>query len=300
MKKIRILFVFLTCLLQVWVLNAQDEDTLIVYGGYTTRTAYEIKAVSGNLDTTTKAKTSISHYDKNGNKIEYRPYRNDSTPLSFHIYTYDSSGNMINEKIQGTDGTVYTEYFLHYDKKGRLTGKSRKFNGDYMDWSVYAAEYEDNCLTNERTYYEYGRLNTSKVYYYDSDHRRTIGKCFTDFGVHYATFYYKYDDNGRLSEVGFKNSDSVYHKSKSIKYDAQGKVISRENIYWENETPPFSEEYTYDTTGTKIEEIKYLAGGPSGCSKQTFKYDALGNIIEIFNYDESNSLVSKKEYIFSK
>jgi hypothetical protein len=323
-----ILLTIICFLLQIPFSFSQDEinnkaDTVI--GGYKSCIVYQNNAALGKFDIVTRIKTAVYKYndigkkieqvfynrdgsfktrqtykyDAGGNKTEEMFYKTDTSIYDYTEFKYDDKGNMTNEIFHDSDGTVYREYLYYYDAKNNPLGKYEKRKNDWgWDIGVWTCEYDTTgILINKRTYYETGLTNTSMNYIYIDSTNETRVLYYSDYGVLYATMVYKHDERGNMIEEGTADSDGLYSKKKTCKYDPSGNIT--EEKYYGTYNSNINKTYKYNNNGNITEEA-WCNCDESVYYRQAYKYDDNGNIIEIIAYNKAYEPSSKVEYDYLK
>ena len=138
----------------------------------------------------------------------------------------------------------------------------------------------------------------------------------------------KFDSRGNIIELDFFNGSLMWcskQGTNKMKYNAKGEIIEQSEFDAEgNKTGKTT--WKYNSKGKVLEVVEYDAegnetgkstwkynskgdiieapaseiGGDYGISKITCKYDKRGNRVEFAGYDNSDSLVLKKRWYYSK
>ncbi len=145
-----------------------------------------------------------------------------------------------------------------YDKKGNLT---ESYYDQFKQRNLFF--YNDREKLIKMILFVGKSCPDTTIYYYNNS------GSFIAKGYHSIE---KYDSTGKELE-----EDNDWGKV-SFKYDKKGNLLLREDSI-------SSDSYRYDTDGHLVEEVNTIGGVDLSSGKQVYKYDRLGNNIEIDSYD---------------
>lgn len=210
-----------------------------------------------------KIKTVIN----NSTQFTYdSPMKGDISKSTFlYKYNYNNGGY----KVQADENGHIISY--KYDEKGYLI-----------------EEFEGESSYNRYT-------SRKKIYKYDS-HGNIIKK--EDYVNNKYTrkevYEYEYDKNGNIIEKTTQDNE-VYHYS----YDDNGKVLEKKRSWREFSGIYFY--YCYDDNGNLLKSIHpYTSYGSIILETICYKYDSMGNRIEMLEYKKEIDARSKASEIFGK
>lgn len=254
--------------------------------------------------------TVTTQYDEWGRKSEFYDPSNglykyqynafgqvlkETSPKGYKEYTYNSLGQLITQREVTTDGTQNTDKTISYsyNSKGMITGKSGTSKGKPFSSSI---SYDNYGRVLETTENSNGRVFTQKGLVYDDKGRVTS----YEKGLYSSGIYTKanienvYDSwSGELFQLKDKNTGKVLWELQET--NAKGQVTRAKlgatdilNIYDQN---GFLMNISHTTASKTILQVNYSF---NAIKNELNSRNTGGdfNILESFNYDDNNRLVS--------
>lgn len=194
-------------------------------------------------------------FDEHGYKAENNTYNKVGNLSQKVIYKYDDKGKRLSRDLYNAYGKLQMKFLYVYDNKGAKTAyNSYSPTGELNDSYLY--KNDDKGRMIEEVWIKKDKSFGSK-YTYEYDKMGKLAKMCqytaSETQVDNCTSY-KYDKNGRISEIEIYNSNNSLSRRSVITYDEKGN--EKEIKY-------------YDGKGTFLEERSY-----------TYKFDNNGNWIE--------------------
>lgn len=200
----------------------------------------------------------------------------------FYHRIYNKEGSLLEETILHDGINKYkTTYF---DNSGNiLEERYFKDDGTLRNKTIYI--YENGHLTEEKVVYEDGTGYTSHIYVRNKKGERIALRIFNSDGIEYGYIKYDYDDRGNILLLE-RYHEGKLTESHQRKYDELGNIV----YFSETGTGYYSEEncgdicyYKYDD-GKVVEEDYFTLKGQL-FRKKTYKYNEIGNLIQVKMYD---------------
>jgi len=161
---------------------------------------------------------------------------------------------------------VYTHEEIEYFYEGEIKLIEKRIQGDVDNFGGQKNTY---------LYNENGKLDTETIYMGDGIDEKII---------------YKYDNLGNLIQTKTNNYEEQVEFVDDYLYDKNGNVVEQkhtENGY------NFIISSTYDSENNKITQDYSQIGGNAMSTKDRYKYDKYGNIVERRINDESAGVTAK-------
>lgn len=180
-------------------------------------------------------------------------------------------------KLRGEVDSVVIDYYT--------IAHNLYFSGSVDTTKVtYAFKFNSRGDVKERcSLFSDGRPDDKKLYKYDAEGRNTELAWYRPEGPFWQICRYKYDANGNKVE----SADYLGHTLVDrwlYEYDSQGRMVAAMSC--DTEGVCLGKIcYKYDDDGCKIEEANYDREGRYK-GRKLYKYDADGNEIEFASYDE--------------
>ena len=214
------------------------------------------------------------------------------------IYEYDCRGDLVNYIVDNTSEGTKSAYCCYYNEKGEfveinsLYGYERKvISGTDESGNSYLVN-DDLKLTTEKDKFDRVTSYSQKLNGYNNYNFSTnltyatsgIGKATNNLVSEYVqsfnenpytTYKYLYDDNGNITEVKEKASDSDTYKTKLyFRYNDSNQIISVNDYYVYTYAT-----YTYDNYGNITQKgicsLSPIGGYPISATTYTdYTYDA--------------------------
>ena len=255
---------------EAWTQSMQDGSTYS--WGYTWKydshgNNLQMNHIFGSTEEVEEEKT----YDAAGNVLSHIYYSypgEGEVETSSSTYTYDESGNLLNEKKSNGEEKQYT-----YNSRGWLIQELYKrdpnmfYSGDLTTNYTYDSDgnvvkvQADNGYLCEYAYDPNGAWKTSHITY-------------TNFGSDVEhTYVYKYDANGNVIHETYTGSWSDYERTYT--YDAEGRMLTEETIYDNNER--YFESWSYNEHGDVLVHVNEKSGTVF-TTNYSYTYDENGNV----------------------
>jgi hypothetical protein len=229
-------------------------------------------------------------YDDKGNKIEEVSYKTGPLPEKI-IYKYDSIGNIIEEVSYDKNGII------HKKKNYQYNGSGNKIEENYFDHKNWGRLKIDRKSINiQDPNFEY-MLTATSTFNYDLKGNLIQESNFFPKDSLENRLIYKYDLIGNQIENIFYNADGTIVWKRNYAYNSSRNIIE----YTQNKNGA-KEKYTckYDSLGNIIDLVYYfsskLSDGYKLVNKESFKYNSLGDMIEVSKYDEKGILQSRDTF----
>ena len=191
------------------------------------------------------------------------------------IYEYDNTGKLVKEIFEYNDGNlVVTETEYYYDSYGRKIGVKHTRHDSY-DHSIL--NYE------ERWIYKPDRKRW-RIYHIEEESEQVC---------------YAYDGLGRrIIEYEYGEDGSLIPKREHF-YEGDSTKISKTYYYWKGKLEHIHK-HEYDSAGNLI-GFKIMTPSGNIIFHSIYRYNHLGDIIEVRHYDENGNLECwEKAQIFSQ
>jgi len=184
----------------------------------------------------------------------------------------------------------YKSAVTKYDNKGNIT-EITNFNdqGKVILFIVYQYDARDNRVNNERYQGNREKLQYSQKIEYDTKSNKI-----REYGFDGATPYnnkFKYDANGRLSEIEYTIDNALIEKRK-LAYSGNKTEIT---VYDPNNNLTFKQENTYNNKGLLISEIRIGVTG-SVVHSLNLNYNTAGDLMEEVKKRDGDKLDYQKTY----
>jgi hypothetical protein len=177
-----------------------------------------------------------------------------------------------------------------YDNRGNIT-EITNFNdqGKIILLDVYQYDNRDNKVNYERYQGNREKLQYSQKTVYDNKSNKT-----REYGFDGATVYsntFRYDANGRLSEIEY-TIDNVLVEKRKLAYSGNKTDIT---VYDANNNLIFKQENTYNNKGLLISEIR---SGVTGNVEHSLNlnYNNAGDLMEEVKKRDGDKLDYQKTY----
>lgn len=164
---------------------------------------------------------------------------------------------------------------------------------------IYKYSYTFNSrgdVEEWRSFFADGEPCDRRVYRYDAEGRNTELAWYRHEGPFWQTVRYKYDAEGKMVESCEGTEGSILNRE-IYNYDEQGRLVKE--IFGDGEEENHGRVcYKYDAEGHKIEKL--LSYSPSGelYSKTQYLYDADGNEVGVDYYDDDGKMWSSVRYSY--
>jgi hypothetical protein len=146
--------------------NDLEEENLLGRVQVVTESAYEGVEEFGKIEKGDLERTTISKYDKRGNKIEYVQYNNDSSVYISFKQTFDEKGNLVEDILAYTLIELDRKRIYKYDDKGiRIESTNYNAKGRAESKTIYKYDDRGN-LSQLETYLPNGRLRDKHEWIY--------------------------------------------------------------------------------------------------------------------------------------
>jgi len=196
----------------------------------------------------------------------------------------------------------YKSTVTKYDTKGNATEiTSYNDQGKIILFIVYQYDNRDNRVNNERYQGNREKLQFSQKTEYDAKSNKI-----REYGFDGATPYnnkFKYDTNGRLSEIEYTVDNALVERRK-LSYSGNKTEIT---VYDANNILTFKQENTYNNKGLLISEIKMGVTG-NVLHSLNLNYNNAGDLMEevkmragdkldyqkTFQYDNANRPIKEE------
>ncbi len=163
-------------------------------------------------------------YNDKNQRIEHSIFDEDSQLMETHKFDYDDAGKVIGEACYYAemDDSDYT----HYVYDGDLLIEKRNMDSDNELYMLIKFSYTDKLLTHEEHYNDEMKLESEKVFEYNSE-----GKIITDMVIDRLegdkhSHKYEYDEAGnRIKSLYYNKKDQLAIKT-TFEYDDQGRNIT--------------------------------------------------------------------------
>lgn len=202
----------------------------------------------------------VYEYDSSGQLIE-KQYRNKIRKTTYegtYRYEYDQIDNLIRFENYDSEDVFLWRYVYHYTG-ARKTGYERYNAEEELASSLLIGTDDDG--------------NPTETYYFTSD----LG------GMERGTYFYVYDDFGRMTEITKSDPDSTVDYRYVYAYNQNGTLQSFSK-YGEENVFIMKLVYEYDSMGNKTGVTHYNPDGEIN-SIYKFLYDGDGNLT---NYTGTN------------
>jgi hypothetical protein len=233
------------------------------------RTQWDYSYNKGVVDKQGK-KTSLTRYNKSGDKTEEVVYNIKGLVTGSEIYEYDAKGNRTKYERSGNSGKYRKESI--YDERDLLVTETG-FNGaeNFRNTFTYnslgkleAITYSVNNKTEEKRIYTYsGSASIINIY--------GAGLAMS------SKLKMVYDSKGNVLEETLLNLDEKVTSKKNYKYNPTQQVIEEEKN--QGGTLNYRLSYTYDQKGNLL-NISEETTAIKKYVKKSYNYDAQGNLTE--------------------
>lgn len=288
------------------------QDTL-VKGGFKACHVFEYKYVNGKVDSSLKKKLAYYTFNESGQKIAEERYGTDNSISHNYTWKYDMQKNETEfiwstKKRTGYDGgdglgvkwwTISNSGITNktYDNSGNLI-KETQYDSAKAYTRMYTWKYDDKG----------NKIEEVKIISKDIAPEKTTFKYNMDGKMTEKTLWY---DENNIKNILKYSYDSKGNKIKAVKYNMSDKIIdscafiyNEKNLMLEeidyNSDGTFTNHYImqYDDAGNKIAEI-FENKKESRWGKETWGYDAYGNIIEWVVFKNTNEPKLKTCYVYT-
>lgn len=239
----------------------EREKKMASQNGIQTRTQWDYSYVKGVMDKQGK-KTSISRYNKEGNKTEENTLNAKGLVTNTEVYQYDAKGNRTLYERSGNSGKYKKE--SAYDAKNNLLSESG-FNGS-------------ENFKNSYTYNAAGKLETITY---------TVGTRTEEKRV------YSYTGNNTIIQI-FAGGQAISSKLKMVS-DSKGNILE-ETMLTVDEKETSKKKFKYNTTEQVIEEEKNQGGNFN--YRLSYSYDAKGNLLSVSEETPALKKYVKKSFTY--
>jgi len=184
----------------------------------------------------------------------------------------------------------YKSSVTKYDNKGNIT-EITNFNdqGKIILFDVYQYDNRENRVNYERYQGNREKLQNSQKTEYDAKSNKT-----REYGYDGATVYsnkFKYDANGRLSEIEYTIDNALVEKRK-LAYSGNKTEIT---VYDANNSLTFKQENTYNNKGLLISEFRTGVTG-NVVHSLNLNYNNAGDLMEEVKMRAGDKLDYQKTY----
>jgi hypothetical protein len=172
-------------------------------------------------------KTTYKHNSKGLLVEASTTYKSDAELGDVWHYEYDGNGNKIHAILLDSGDLALWETFWKYDANGRVIEESRYNYEDAAYAGVSRYKYNAEGVLVEEEYFSHGYEEETKtivLYSYDAQ-GNIVKESLVTPQCEFATYSYKYDGNGRMSETLYRESDGSFEKKICRKYDSMGNVV---------------------------------------------------------------------------
>lgn len=219
-----------------------------------------------------KTKYLVTDYDENGFILSISLFKDDGSIETRVAYVFDERGNMILDSDYNSDGVLIEKIEYAFDRKGRVKA-STNYEGDKIDSSF---SYEFNDIGDTVIFRKY-KANEELEYLIDY---RYAGKADKTDLVEVK----KYKPSGELMlYVTYEYSDDGSIKTKSV-YGPDMALVHKFSYVYEH--------------GLRVQIIKILPEEKISFI-QNFKYDELGNVLQVTALDAENKITSQINYEYN-
>jgi len=178
-------------------------------------------------------------------------------------------------------------------KKTECTYKLEEKDGKYEPVLVYKQVFVFDSAGNifeDIKYDPEDKTPAKRFYRYDEQGRLSDEESIYQGVGLFHKVSYKYDEQGRLVEEITSSPESKLTQSTKYEYDEAGRVLNEES-YQAGAVPSLVEKF-YDEAGKLVQENFYEGSAVNG--KCCYRYNDAGKIIEEKSYDDINGPVSEK------
>jgi len=184
----------------------------------------------------------------------------------------------------------YKSTVTKYDNKGNITEiTSLNDQGKIVLLVVYQYDNRDNKVNNERYQGNREKLQYSQKTVYDAKSNKTREYGYDGAAVYSNTF--KYDANGRLSEIEY-TIDNALVENRKLTYSGNKMEIM---VYDVNNNMTFRQENTYNNKGLLISEIR-TGGTGNVVHSLNLNYNNAGDLMEEVKMRAGDKLDYQKTY----
>ena len=202
------------------------------------------------------------------------------------------------------------------DKDGNVT-KMQRFDADGNLLFTHESEWKDGRIVKKSSYDKTGIMTASYDYAYDEKGNNTEGSWFVFNGGELMKAEFRYDDEGRLTEITHLGKGSVVTNKTYQSFDDQGRVVCSEYYEaWPDCAPVFTYN-EYDENGFNVKSrtedknrnvlhyeistpnefgkvAEYTSYDGDGKAQYTIRYcyDENGNRTKTERYDKDGKLYS--------
>jgi len=257
----------------------------------------------------------VYSYDSKGNRIEETYYdRNDRKYLVDRycsiVCKYDAFNNLIQKNYKDEDGKNAKDYVVKkytYD-----------FWGNLLTEANYKSDETTSTLNGEKIHsicYEYDSLfYVSEIRYYNEENK--LAQCPKDttysivryandeYGNHIITAFYDKYGNACESSEGFHKAIRTFNTLGNVVteryYDSDKNRVMHSIGCWEAKVAYDKSFINKQSVISGYDKQGNLMNTDSGWAYKTFKYDNLGNTIEIAYFDKDSIPCIDKEEICHK
>jgi hypothetical protein len=196
---------------------------------------------------------------------------------SYTTFGYDSAGKLSEKLKYLADGSLDQKTTYQYDPKGNLvTEREFEHYKDFKDPTFGTYEYNDSGKVTEYTE-DWKTTSLHYSYTYDERGHLSEGVVYESKGKLSRREKYKYDEKGNEIEelILESNSDGKWLS----KYSEDNKIIEKD---WYEADGSLNSIYTftYDDSRRLIESVGRESPEGRIYSKETYKYDGSGNLLE--------------------
>ncbi len=238
----------------------------------------------------------VTHFNRRGQITEKRWSRGD-IPQRWE-YTYDQDGKLTEGRFYENTRTLLERYKSAYDSRGNLIALTHTLgSGSTVSRRSYTYN-EENRLTSQTAEWfdEQGAPARTWTYAYDSEGNLVERKYSHGDGSFSCRWSYRYNDrNDRTEETFLDSRDRAFSVNRTT-YDTKGNKVFEESA-GRGVSQGYRVIYEYDPVGRMIENLRLDSSG-ARVSRETFRYNAGGDLIENNQYNFDDSLRSGTKYVY--
>jgi hypothetical protein len=236
-------------------------------------------------------------YNPNGKKKEYFLHDTNDVVYSHNVYIYNEKNYLIEEVDKIKDSVEFMKVTYKYDNMGNMIDHITLRFGKFFGRTIYKYDNKRNLI--EYKYFQNrDSVGWGKSYKYDDQGNKIEYIYFyIDSSVNklYNKWTAKYDDHINEIEKAYYNEQNEISIIEITKYDDKNNKIEKLKTLADG-TIIFIATYK---NGNTIEDVNFNKGVNLEY-RTAYKYDDLGNCIEVVEYNELNQPDNKTEYIYSK